>query len=132
MWSLLASFWALNDPKETARVPQGGHYFAPIPPGGGLARYGLLLITNKPLTINHKPKTKTHKPKTTAHKPKITAQQQGIGKRIIKGAFGRLWGTLRVLFGDPCGAFGVPFGVPGRPLGDLWAHFGRPKGDHHT
>ena len=41
-------------------------------------------------------------------------------------------GQPRGPFGGPWGALGVPFGVPGRPLGDLWGHFGRPKGDHRT
>ena len=31
---------------DSLRKRRGGHFFGPIPPGGGLARYGLLTITN--------------------------------------------------------------------------------------
>ena len=44
------AFWlpsgSATIPEQSAKVSQGGHYFGPIPPGGGLARYGLLVITN--------------------------------------------------------------------------------------
>ena len=52
------------------------------------------------------------KPKTTTHKLKITTQQQGIGKRIIRGAFWRLWGTPRVLFGGPPPLSHPPWTLP--------------------
>ena len=64
-----------------------------------------------------------HKPKPAIQKPNTTA----IKQIIIRGAFWRLWGTLRVLLGVPGAPLGCFWG-PWSTLGDLWGSLWVPKG----
>ena len=44
--TLVEAFGFLLGPQRPGAKRQGWYRFGPIPPGGGLARYGLLLITS--------------------------------------------------------------------------------------